>query len=175
MSRLKDRRVSRGEPQDIVLVEKNGEDMGAYAVEPLAGLMGLSGKDFLPPVAGGLGYTISTWLVNRFGGNISGGYLTRFAPLVGGVLGAVLNSVALPFVAGGNKKLLAQAAATSLTMGILSQVLRETQGLGMGAVVMERLRGMPAMGALPAVRTGSHVPRQIRQTMNRNVYGRSWA
>lgn len=175
MSRKRDAGVSRRESQnnDLVLVEKHDQDMGAYAVEPLAGLMGLSGKDFLPPVAGGLGFTISTWLVNRFGGSISS-YLTRFAPLVGGVLGAVLNSVALPFVAGGNKKLLAQAAATSLTMGILSQVLRETQGLGVGAVVMERIAGT-AMGAMPSVRTGAHVPRQIRQSMDRSVYGRSWS
>lgn len=173
MSRKNDQ-VSRAGDHEIDLVVKNENDMGAYAVEPLAGLMGLSGKDFIPPVAGGLGFTISTWAVNRFGGQLSS-YLTRFAPLVGGVLGAVLNSVALPFVAGGNKKQLAQAAATSLTMGILTQVLRETQGAGMGAVVMERLRGTPSMGALPQVKTGSHMPRQIRASLDKSAYGKSWS
>lgn len=166
--------VSRGEAQNDVFVEKDGQDVGAYAVQPLAGIMGLGGRDFIPPVAGGLGFTISTWLVQRFGGNISG-YLTRFAPLLGGVLGAVLNGVALPFVTGGGKKVVTQAAATSLTMGILSQVLREVQGSSMGAVVMERIAGTGSMGALPRVSSGGGMPRRIRQTMNRGVYGKSWA
>lgn len=171
MSRKNDR-VSRGGPQDDVFVENSGEDMGAYTVQPLAGLMGVGAKDFYGPVAGGLGYTIATWLVNRFGGNISG-YVTRFAPLIGGVLGAVLNGVALPFVAKGNKKIVTQAAATSLTMGILSQVLRETGGLG--AVVMERIAGAAGMGALPAVHGAGSMPGQIRSQIDRSVYGKTWA
>ena len=173
MSRKNDKRVSRGGPQDDVFVEKNGEDMGAYTVQPLAGLMGVGAKDFIGPVAGGLGYTISTWIVNKVGGKLPVD-VSRFAPLIGGVLGAVLNGVALPFVAGRNKKLVVQAAATSLTMGIMSQVLRETGGLG--AVVLNRIAGAGSMGALgPRVTGSGAVPRQIKSQMDKNVWGKTWA
>jgi len=175
MRKRSDDAVSGRGPQDDQFVEKNDDtDVGAYTIEPLAGVMGLGAKDFLPPAAGGLGYFVATWLVNRFGGNISG-YLTRFAPLVGGVLGALLNGVALPFVAKGNgKKMVAQAAATSLTMGIMSQILRETSGLG--AVVIDRIAGAGPMGALPGptVHGAGTMPRQIRQTLDKSVYGNSW-
>ncbi|MFH1557532.1 MAG: hypothetical protein ABII76_22215 [Pseudomonadota bacterium] len=171
--RHNDSRVSRGGPQDDVLVEKNDQDMGAYSVQPLAGIMGLGASDFIPPVAGGLSYTLSTWLIGRFGGGFST-YLSRFAPLLGGVLGAILSGVAVPFATGGGKKVAVQAAATSLTMGVMSQLLREVQGAGLGAVVMERIAGT-SMGALPRVTSGGGMPGRIRQTMDRGVYGKTWA
>ncbi|MHC4643860.1 MAG: hypothetical protein ACYTBJ_00060 [Planctomycetota bacterium] len=166
-------KVSRGGPQDDVFVEKNGNDVGAYTVEPLSGLMGLGAKDFVPPLAGGISYTVAQWLVNRFGGNLSPA-IVRFSPVISGALGALLNSVALPFVIKKNgKKAVAQAAATSLTMGILTQVLQETGGLG--AVVMERIAGGRSMGALPTVHGAGSMPRQIRQGIDRGVYGRTWS
>ena len=176
MSRKNDKRVSRGGPQDDVLVPKNGEDMGAYTMQPLSGLMGVGGKDFIGPVAGGLGYTISTFIVNKVSGKLPdaiSGAATRFAPVIGGVLGSILSGVALPFVAGSNKRYVVQASATSLTMGILTQVLRETGGLGV--LVMKRVAGGPSMGALPSVTTGSRLPRQIKSQMDQGVYGRTWA
>jgi hypothetical protein len=172
MRQHKNAGVSRGGPEDDVLVEKNSTDLGAYTVQPLSGLMGLDAKDFIAPATGGVGYFAATWVLNKFSGKLPS-FVQRFTPLLGGILGALLNGVALPAVKAGGKKIVAQAMATSITMGIMSQLLRETSGLG--AVVMQRISGA-TMGALPArVQGAGSMPRSIRQTIDKGVYGRTWA
>lgn len=172
MSRKNDKRVSRGGPQDDVFVEKNDSDVGAYTVQPLAGLMGMSGSDFIAPGAGVASNFIGTWLTSKVLPMIPID-VSRFTPVIGGVLGAVLAGVAVPFVAGKSKKIALQAGAISLTMGIANQVLRETGGLG--AVVLNRIAGAPSMGMLPAVTGGGSMPRQIKTQMDKGVYGRTWS
>lgn len=172
MSRKNDT-VSRGGPQDDVFVEKNGKDVGAYTVQPLAGLMGMSGSDFIAPGAGVASNLVGTWVANWMLPKLPVD-VSRFTPVIGGVLGALLAGVAVPFVAGRKKKIAVQAGAISLTMGIANQVLRETGGLG--AVVLNRIAGMRGgMGALPQVTGSGGAPRQIRSQLDKGVYGKTWA
>jgi len=174
-----DGEVSRaGRSEDDILVEKNGRDIGAYVMQPLAGLMQVNADNVIGIGTGVAGAGLGTYVAKTWGHKISP-FVTNYAPLVGGVLGAVAS---IPLGAWRGPKVAAQGLVASVLTGIALFGLQKLGVIsGTGALVMQRVRGLQGygqpMGALPQPQvygTGK-MPVKVKQGIDKGVYGKTWA
>jgi len=155
-------------PQDDVLVERGDENMGAYTIDPLRGIMAIKADDVIGPAVGGIATVAGTLLARRYGSRISP-YVVKYAPFAGILVGAL---AAIPLGQWKGKKAMQSGVVTSLVVGAALFGL-EKMG-AMGAIVMQPVRGMHGMGALPAVQGSGRMPRQLRQGVDKGAYGKTW-
>ncbi len=184
MKKIDEKTVSRSGnsvENDIDMIPRNGDDLGAYVVKPLSGLGAavMDSSTVVPILVGGLGSAAGFLVARKYGARLSP-YISDFAPVSGAVAGSLL-SLPLAWWKGSG------AAATGVVTSVVVSAAifgLEKMGATMGAYTAKRIGAYTAkrIGAYTAERVGALpvqsavLPGEVRSKMRTSsrVYGRSY-
>lgn len=169
------------EDNDIDMIPRSDDDLGAYVVKPLSGLGAamLDSSTVVPILVGGLGGAAGFLAARKWGSKLSP-YISDFAPIPGALVGVL---VSLPLAWWKGPKAAATGAIASVVVnGAIFGI--EKMGLTMGAYTAKRIGAytVKRIGAYTAERVGALptqsavMPAEVRSRMRSSsrVYGRSY-
>lgn len=183
MSQNEKKTVSRsGKPvDDIDMIPRSNDDLGAFVVKPLSGLGAamMDSSTVVPILVGGLGSAAGFLAARKWGYKLSP-YVSDFAPIPGALAGVLLS---LPLAWWKGPSAAATGAVTSVVVGAaifgiekLGSMTGAYTAKRIGAYTAKRIGAYTAqqIGALPA--QSAVLPAEVRSKMRSSsrVYGRSY-
>lgn len=164
-------RLTADHEEDVMVRGSQFGSLGAVVTETLSGIKDIKAEDFVPPVVGAGGAIAGSMAATKWGGKISP-RIPEYAPLVGGVVGA-LASVPLGWWKGSQAALQGMVASIVFGTGIWAyQKLQQRMMLG-GVVVRPygAFEAQPIRGMLPQVTDSGQTPQAVAQQMDPAAFG----